>query len=55
MRQGNQFDQWVDRSEHDEVILRLPLELEMDWDGMKTVTWVDNRDGTYTLTPHKET
>lgn len=52
MRQGNQFDQWVGRSEYDEAILRLPLELEMDWDKATSVTWTDNGDGTYTLTPH---
>lgn len=55
MRQGNEFGQWVDRDgEHGRVRLRLPMELEDEWQDYKTVKWIDNRDGTYTLIPSKE-
>lgn len=54
MRQGNVFDQYVDRGPKREVSLRLPLELEESWDEYKYVQWIDNGDGTYTLIPRKE-
>ena len=54
MRQGNRFDQWVHRSPDGEIYLRLPLEIVHDWEDARYVIWVDNGDGTYTLTPVKE-
>lgn len=54
MRQGPDYGQWVDRDEKGDARLRLPMELEDDWIGMRTVRWHDNGDGTYTLTPSTE-
>ena len=51
MRQGPIYSQWVDCNERDEIVLKLPLELEDEWKDFKYVTWKDNGDGTYTLIP----
>lgn len=56
MRQGPEYGQWVDRHEDSSPSLRLPLELvdSDDWRDAKTVRWVDNGDGSYTLFPSYE-
>jgi hypothetical protein len=54
MRQGPDYNQWVDRTKDNSPYLCLPLELVEDWSDMKTVLWLDNGDGTYTLKPSKE-
>ena len=62
MRRGPDYGQWVDRlgdlikrpHHPDEMVLRLPLEVAHEWEGMKTVNWRDNGDGSYTLTPSAE-
>ncbi len=51
MRQGPDYSQYVDRDSYGQAHLRLPLELENEWENMSYVTWHDNGDGTYTLTP----
>lgn len=59
MRQGNVFDMWINRFHeicdnrkgNDKLFLRVPWEVSEHWDKFRSVTWVDNRDGTYTLTP----
>lgn len=55
MRSGPCYEQWVSRNTYDNpyLYLRLPLELEEEWQDKGTVTWCDNGDGTYTLTPHR--
>ena len=53
MRQGPNYNQHVDRGDDGTVRLRLPLELEHEWEDMKSVMWRDNGDGTYTLSPSK--
>lgn len=55
MRQGNVFQQWVDRAEDGTAFLRLPLEVEQDWEGKTVVEWTDNGDGSYTLRPSEYT
>lgn len=54
MRQGPDYNQWVDRNDKDEISIRLPLELEEEWKNAKSVLWRDNGDGTYTLVPNNE-
>lgn len=54
MRQGPNYSQWVDRGPDERVYLRLPLEIEHDWEGFTFVVWTDNGDETYTLTPKKD-
>ncbi len=54
MRQGNEFHQWVSRDRKEGAFLWLPLELEDEWKDFNVVCWIDNKDGTYTLVPRKE-
>lgn len=54
MRQGPWYRQHVDRTPEGTVTLRLPLELEHDWENAKAVVWRDNGDGSYTLTIGEE-
>ena len=54
MRQGPHYSQWVDKDADGMPYLRLPLELVEERGEMKSVTWTDNGDGTYTLEPRKE-
>lgn len=52
MRKGPVYSQWVDFDNDDgSPYLRLPLELVHEWSDFRTVSWRDNGDGTYTLTP----
>lgn len=53
MRQGPHYGQWVDRDDKGNALLRLPLELEHEWENFDTVLWTDNGDGTYTLRPER--
>lgn len=53
MRQGPEYSQWVDLSDNGGFHIRIPLELGEDFEGCSHVTFKDNRDGTYTITPHK--
>jgi len=63
MRQGNVFSQWVNRYHeiadgrqgNNDAWLRVPWELQEEWSKYKTVDWVDNRDGTFTLIPKETT
>lgn len=55
MRQGPDYGMWIRHvsSEYHTPLCDVPWELAEEFDGSH-VTWHDNKDGTYTLTPHKE-
>lgn len=52
MRQGPDYDQYISQNVEGDVLLYPPLELVEELSKFDYVTWIDNRDGTYTLRPY---
>lgn len=52
MRQGPNYRMWVDTDSDGKLFLLVPLELSDEWLNYKTVTWVEQKDGTIILKPH---
>ena len=54
MRRGPAYAQHIDVSRDGDLSFRPPLELTDDLCGYKYVYWIDNFDGTYTLSPYND-
>lgn len=52
MRQGPEYEQYIEYDARDRMKLHPPIELEDDLSKFKYVCWKDNGDGTYTIHPH---
>lgn len=50
MRQGNHFSQDIDNDKWG-LYIRVPSEVSEELDGVISIMWVSNSDGTYTLIP----